>query len=311
MVPEGERGSLYRQEPSPFEPIPSQPSPPPPPPPPSYPAARPATPEVPASPAMPATPYQMPTPTHAFRTEPPTEVVHGGKKYYTPITANEVADRMIELYGPEGLRKIMEVIESERQTPYWRHAYHQFALLRGEEMSEPPRIELEHMSVDSGPSEPELMSEFFNLPLDYLLSFFQTGDPSADDEEEGWERLNEEVLFPLYYEAVPQAWRMLLPGLPGDIVIDRSEDDGCPCLIYQEIPPEDFQTTEEVVEDLELQTQEYYNRPILRRSAEEESEESGGPEEPEEIEEEEEGFEEPEEAPPPPPKPKKKKRKKK
>lgn len=305
MVPESERGSLYRTEKDPFAGF-----------------APPAPASSPPS-AEPPRPFE--TRRAAFRTESPNEVVRQGKKYYVPLTPREVADRMIEIYGEDGIRNIYNAIMGDRKMPEWEYRYYTYAYDRdnGHEADiTPPIIILEHMSLhdDSGAylPETEIMSELFNIPLDYLNSFLGSDDPDSDEYMEGYWELNQEVFWPLYTEILPKAWALIYPGLPGDIVIDPSEDDGCPEMKYIEVPPEDVHPTEEFVGRLEENLENIeivgeadpgdFTREERRRLREWEKT-FGTQEGKEEEEEEEEEFEEEEpeeEAPAPPPKKKNK-----
>jgi len=226
---------------------------------------------------------------------PPEEISRGGKRYYLPTTVGQIADRMLEIYGADGLREIWDAIQKERETSEWIYLYHNYALYGDDGSVQPPSLELEHMSVHSGPSELELYSEFYNIPLDLLMSYANVPE---DRDEMDWEALNEEILWPLFYDIVPRAWEILLPGLPGKIIQDSSDDDGCPALKYVETPPEGFRTDLETLERLEREMKAPYNRPRSPEMAPTESFERVESEEPEEEAEEE-----------PPPKKKKKKKK--
>lgn len=187
-------------------------------------------------------PRQAPT---GPEVEAPREIVRDGKRYYLPLSVRQVADRFLELYDPG---EIEDVILKEREKPWFQHELHYLALYGEPESAtgDYPRIELEHFSIHEGPSEVELVSEIFNIPMDLLMSYI------GDERDEGWDDLMEEILRPLYWEIVPEAWRLILPNLPGYILIGASED-GCPAMVYEEVLPEGTKTSEAKLREFETE----------------------------------------------------------
>jgi hypothetical protein len=220
MVPAQEKGSLYKSSVDPFEAF------------------------APAAGLRPGGPPAEWRPEEWKPGEAPKR--KGRKKKGTSIlpTAQQVADRLVELYGPDGLRKIYQDVMEYRGEPEFLYRYHSWALEELEDTA--PRFEVEHMRLDSDDSELETIAKWLDVPLDDMEAYID------EETEEGWEELNEDVLFPLYYEIVPEAWSLVLPkDFPGSITVGHC-DDGCPIWEYSEFPPSDFKTDEETVERLRI-----------------------------------------------------------
>lgn len=218
IVPKGEEGSLYRQE------------------------VEPPTPLERYGPSHSAPPqrYEPPPPRpKAFRTEPPTEVVRESERYYAPVSPQEVADRMVEVYGEDGLKAIYQSIMEARESEEWIESYDYYASGEG---GEPPDHIIESPGEwagdgDKDKHEIEWISNFFNIPFDYLMSWFIGDDLDTDENMERWGDLKEAFLDEFFMVTVPEAWGLIYPGLPGIITVGYNDSMGSAIVMqYIEVP---------------------------------------------------------------------------